>query len=249
METLIGILASTFESITSTTAELAPSVIATLIVVVAGLIVASLVRRAMRGLLDAVQFDNLSDRAGLSAALKRADIEQSSSEILTTLVHWLVLVFTAAAALGTIGFADAAAFSAVGAMIPNVVIASMILVFGLNVCSFVSKLIQTTAVNARVRQARLMHNAVYFGMGTLVLFVALRRLGVPEPLLEQGSLILFGSTGLAMALAFGLGSREWAGDMVQNRIESERKQSDNLARASVIPVETAKRKVKSKKAA
>jgi hypothetical protein len=149
-------------------------------------------------------------------------------------VYWTFLVFTAMVALGVLGFATSATFAAVGAMIPNVVIATAILVLGLNVSSFLSKLIQTAVVNAEIRQARFIRNAAHYGMGTLVVILAAKQLGISDAILGTSFFIFFGGTCLAMALAFGLGSREWAGRLAESTWKQEQEQARALTTASML---------------
>jgi hypothetical protein len=234
METLMGILTSTYETTMTTVVAYAPQVLATLVLVVAGLVLARAARAAVFAIFEALKVDDVAAKIGANNALKRADVGLSTSQIVAQLVYWTFLVFTASVALSTLGFADAGTFKGLAAMVPNVVIAAFVMVLGINVSAFLSKVIQTAAVNAEVRQARLVRNVSHYGMSTLVTILALRQLGVPEELLSQGFLILFAGMTAGLALAFGLGCRELAGDIASHVWESEVKQSHNLAAASEL---------------
>ena len=133
-----------------------------------------------------------------------------------------------------LGFTTQAMVAEFTAMIPNVVLSVAILIFGLNLCSFLATLIQATAVNAEVRQGRLVRNVSYYGMGALVVVFALQTLGINSELLSQGMLILFGSACAGTALAFGLGSKELAGRIAKSRYKTEQVQSETLAEASEL---------------
>jgi hypothetical protein len=161
-------------------------------------------------------------------------VNATATDILGTLVYWTLLAFTALVALGVLGIATAETFAAVGAMIPNVVIASAILVLGLNVSSFLAKLIQTAVVNAEIRQGRFIRNAAHLGMGALVVILAAKQLGVPDAILSTAFLIFFAGTCLAMALAVGLGSREWAGKLAESSWKQEKDQARAMAEASKL---------------
>jgi len=232
METTISILKQTYEVMAGAVSSAAPKLLATAIVVVLGLIVARAAKALLHRLLDAVQFEDVAAKIGLSNALERAEVTLSASGIVCTFVYWTFLAFTGLAALGTLGFADSGTFVAIGSMIPNVVVAVAILVLGLNVATFLSKLIQTTAVNAEVRQARLVRNVAYYGMGTLVVILAVGQLGVPTEILTTGFYIFFAGSCLAMALAFGLGSRDLAAGIAKDTWRTEKEQSRTLSEAS-----------------
>ena len=168
METLIDILTSTYQATSTVLLAYAPRLAATLVVVLAGLIVTRAAKAAVLTILDALKVEDIATRVGATAALKRADVGMSMSEIMAKLVYWTFLVFTTMVALSTMGIADANMFAALGAIVPNVILASVILALGLNLSAFLSKLIQTAAVNTEIRQARMARNAAHYGMGTLV---------------------------------------------------------------------------------
>lgn len=232
METLVSILTSTYQTTSTTLLAYAPRLAATLVVVVAGLLVTRAAKAGVLAILEALKVDDIATRVGATAALKRADVGISMSEIAARLVYWTFLVFTTMAALSTMGIADANMFSALGAIVPNVIVASMILVLGLNLSAFLSKLIQTASVNAEIRQARMVRNVAHYGMGTLVMVLSLRQLGVPDTLLSQGFMILLASVGAALALAFGFGARDLANGIATASWKHEREQSLALAEAS-----------------
>ncbi len=234
METLFQTLENAYASTSSMIASGAPKVAVAAIVIVVGLLLARIARAGLQRVLRFARFDDLANRLGVGAVLKRGEVKSSATEILGTIVYWTMLVFTAIVALGVLGFATAATFAPVGAMIPNVVIATAILILGLNVAGFLAKLIQTAVVNAEMRQARIIHNAALYGMGALVAILAAKQLGISDAILTTSFLIAFGGTCLAMALAFGLGSRDWAGRIAESTWKQEQEQSRALASASML---------------
>lgn len=234
MDNFIQILKSTFETTSSAIASAAPKIAAMAVVIVVGLIVARITRAAMQRVLKLVRFESLANRVGLTNVLKRAEANASASEILGTLVYWTLLLFTAMVSLQVLGFATPETFAAVGTMIPSVVIACAILILGLNVASFLAKLIQTAVVNAEIRQGRLIRNTAHYGMGALVVILAAQQLGISTAILTTSFFIFFGATCLAMALAIGLGSREWAGRLAESTWKNEKEQSRAMAEASML---------------
>jgi mechanosensitive ion channel-like protein len=237
MQTLLHILKSAYASTSSLVVSGAPKIAVAILVIVLGLLVARVVRAGLHYALGFVKFDALADRVGLSDVLARAEVKSSAREILGTIVYWTLLLFTGVVALGVLGLATSATFAAVGEIIPNVVIAAAILILGFNVASFLSKLIQTAVVNAEIRKARFIRNAAHYGMSTLVAILAAKQLGISDAILTTSFFIFFGGTCLAMALAFGLGSREWVGRMAESSWKQEQEQSRTLSNASALGVQ------------
>jgi hypothetical protein len=234
MDNFIQILESTFDTTWSAIGTAAPKIAVVAVVIVVGLLVARIARTGLRRVLELVRFESLATRAGVTNVLKRAEVKASASEIMGTLVYWTLLLFAALVSLRVLGFATPATFATVGAMIPNVVIACAILILGLNVASFLAKLIQTAVVNAEIRQGRLIRNTAHYGMGALVVVLAAQQLGISTAVLTTSFFIFFGATCLAMALAIGLGSREWAGRLAESTWKNEKEQTRAMAEASML---------------
>jgi hypothetical protein len=234
MDNFIQILKSTFETTWSTIVSAAPKIAAVAVVIVVGLLVARIARAIVQRGLKLVRFESLANRVGMTNVLKRAEVNASASDIMGTLVYWTLLLFTAMVSLRVLDIATPATFAAVGAMIPSILIACAILILGLNVASFLAKLIQTAVVNAEIRQGRLIRNTAHYGMGALVVILAAQQLGISAAILTTSFFIFFGATCLAMALAIGLGSREWAGRLAESTWKNEKDQSRAMAEASVL---------------
>jgi hypothetical protein len=65
----------------------------------------------------------------------------------------------------------------------------------------------------------------------LAVFMALQELGIATDIVTTAFAILFGAIALAMALAFGLGNRELAGEVTREWYEQYRRERDEaLAR-------------------
>jgi hypothetical protein len=71
-------------------------------------------------------------------------------------------------------------------------------------------------------------------MGALVVILAAQQLGISAAILTTSFFIFFGATCLAMALAIGLGSREWAGRLAESTWKNEKEQSRAMAEASML---------------
>jgi hypothetical protein len=234
LDQIIQILKQTYESVGGFIAHTGPRLIAAIIVVVLGLLLARALKAGLYKALGWVRFETLADKVGLTNVLRRGAVQQSASDVLCTLTYWTFLLFTLLVALGTLGIAATDAMSTVIATIPQVVLAGAILVLGLNVSAFVAKLVQTTAVNAEIRQGRLWRNAVHYGLSTLVVLLALKQFDISPQLLGSAFLIFFGGTCLAMALAFGLGCRELAASIAQSKWQDEKTQSRALSENSEL---------------
>jgi hypothetical protein len=66
----------------------------------------------------------------------------------------------------------------------------------------------------------------------LAVFMSLEQLGIATDIVTTAFTILFGAVALAMALSFGLGNRELAGEITREWYERYRAERDRIARES-----------------
>ena len=152
--------------------------------------------------------------------------------MLGVLVYWLLLFGTLLIAAKTLGLADAESLIGdVLAFIPRVILAVVILIVGLSFSGFVADVVQTAAVNAQVREARLLSNLSRWAIITLVAIMALNQVDVDTAFLSQAFLILFAAICLALSLAFGLGCRDLAGRVAEDWWAREQAASKALSSA------------------
>lgn len=232
MDTLVSTFSQTYQSTSTMFWAYAPRMLVTLVAVLSSLLATRLAKATVLAILEALRLDHFAKRFGAAAALRRADVHASLSEIIAQLVYWMGLLFTCMVGMNALDIAHVKLVKKIGAMVPDVITASVILILGLNLAGFVSKLIQTASVNAEVTQARMARHVAHYGMCTFVMVHALRQLGLPEKVLMDGFTILLGSAGLGLAVAFGLGARDLAGTLISSSWARERARSQALAEAS-----------------
>ncbi|MFN8332968.1 MAG: hypothetical protein U0T81_17445 [Saprospiraceae bacterium] len=64
---------------------------------------------------------------------------------------------------------------------------------------------------------------VFYSIGFFTLAIALTQIGIGQAIITNIVSIFFGSLGLAFALAFGLGGRDWARDFIRKYFTGEEK--------------------------
>ena len=157
--------------------------------------------------------------------------------MISVTVYWLFLLLTLLVAMNLVGISEAeVVFKSVFAVIPKVVLAVVILILGLSFASFMGEVVQTASANAQIRQARLLSQVARYAIIIFVAMVALNQLEIGTDIIRNAFLILFGAVCLALALAFGLGCRELAGEIARNAWEKEQAAQKALAdAASAVP--------------
>jgi hypothetical protein len=110
-------------------------------------------------------------------------------------------------------------FNKIVLYIPNIIVAILVLVFGVLVARFINRMVFAYLNNMGVQGALTISTLAEYGVIIFVVFVALEQLAIGTTLLTAAFQIGFGAIGLAFALAFGLGGREWAAGVIKKLTE------------------------------
>ncbi len=210
-------------SLTSFWTQLAafvPQLLAALVLLFLGWLLANVVRTGVMKLLDILRFDSLAEKTGIEAFLKQGHLEVSLSRLLAKLVYWiiiLVVIVTVANSLGLHMVAEL--FNKVVLYIPNIIVSILVLVFGVLVARFINRMVFAYLNNMGVQGALTISTLSEYAVIIFVVFVALEQLAIGTQLLTVAFQIGFGAVGLAFALAFGLGGREWAAGVIKKLTE------------------------------
>jgi hypothetical protein len=207
-----------------------PGVLAMLTLAALGLFGAWLVARLLRRLARAVSLDRRAETWGLVAALRRAGFQQAPSQVLAVTVLWgLFVLFLSLAvdALAIPGTPRVTDF--VFSWVPRLVGAALILLVGWLVANFLGEGALIAAVNARVPEARVLARAVKWGVMLFAIATAVTHLGIGKEMVLVAFGISFGGLVLALSLAFGLGGRSLARQILERRLRRERHPEDTLS--------------------
>ena len=200
-----------------------PKLVVGLIVLMIGLLVARLIRGITARFFLAIRLDRISDRLGISAFLARGDIRHTVAEILATVIYWLVLLFSLQILGLTLGWQSVSDFfGQILAYVPRVIIALAIFSVGAGIAFFFGSAVQVAASNAGFPAAKPLGATVKALVSFFALVMALQELNIATELLVSTMQIVIAAVVFAVALAFGLGCKEIAGNAVQSWLSKTR---------------------------
>jgi small-conductance mechanosensitive channel len=205
-------------------AHLLPRLLVMLIIALVGWVIAYLVKAILRSILRLIKFDRLSENAGAAQLLTKVALP-SSTELLCRLVFWVVwlgFILVGISALGIVGLQED--ISRFVLFLPRLVVAVLILFFGMLASSFFSRAALLAAVNANLPSPRLLSYSVKVVIVVLAVSMAFEELGVAEKTILVAFTIVFGALMLGLAIAFGLGGQELARQTLERRFSEKRRQ-------------------------
>jgi hypothetical protein len=124
--------------------------------------------------------------------------------------------------------ATAGLVAAVLRFLPNLIVAAVVMVIGWLLANFLGQAALIGAVNAQVAGAPLIAGAVRWLVLVFAGGAALTQLGIAREMVLLAFGIAFGGTVLALALAFGLGGKELAREILESRLRKGEEDTDPM---------------------
>jgi hypothetical protein len=184
-----------------------PGALVFLALLVGALVVAVVLRYALRRALNGLDFDRRTELLGISLADWTAS--RSASALVASVAYWTVLGLGLLLGLTALDAALPSQFAvSVLQYVPHLVAALAILVVGGIIARFLARSILIGAVNMGVQYARLLSLTGKWLVLIVAAAMALDHIGIGRTILLLAFGILFGGAVLAMALAVGLGARD-----------------------------------------
>jgi hypothetical protein len=202
-----------------------PRLVAAIIIFALGFVVALLVRRAIQWLLVWLDADRLLRRIGANEMLRKADMPTAEA-LVAKIVFWIVWIGFIVSAVDTLQFEP---FQGLVVeffrFVPRFLVALLVLAIGFLVSNFLWRATLLASVNAGLPGARMMSNALRILVIAIGVAMALEELGLATAVVLAAFAITFGALMLGLAIAFGLGGRDAAKQLVDQQLQA-RKERD-----------------------
>ena len=193
-----------------------PNLLAMLVILLVGILLARVVRIVFVRFLAAIKFDSWSDRMGVTALLRKGDLWAKPSLALGAIVFWLLIIVVLMTGL------NALKVTAIDQLVhqffmylPRVFSAILILVIGYVLAGFVSRAVLIAAANSGFHYARLLAEAIRLLLTVLILAMVLEQLQVAPGIVLAAFSIVFGGIVAALAISFGVGGIDAARRMIE----------------------------------
>jgi hypothetical protein len=206
-----------------------PRLALALAVVAVGWLFAKAVRFAVEKGLRAVNFNVLTERAGTDHFLQQGGLRGDTTTIFGLFAYWVVILATLIIAFNGLGLTYITdLLQRVELFLPKVLVAMLVVVLGSYFARFIGEAVNTYCVDAQIADADILGKIARYLIMTFVVMIALSQVEVGGDIVQRTFLIILGGLVLALALAFGLGGKDWAGAMLE-RWWPQRKKDDHRA--------------------
>lgn len=200
-----------------------PRILGAILILIIGWIIAKLLKRGLRKLLYLVKFNYLTEKTGIDKFLKEGGAKLNSIGIISTLFYWTLMLIVLIATLNSLNLTVASTlFNEIMMYLPNIIVAIVILIIGIYLARMVSQITKTSLKGMKEKTSALISQIAFIAIIILTIFVTLGQLNIATEIVTSAFSIIFGAICLALALAFGLGGREKAAEILGELMKKDK---------------------------
>jgi hypothetical protein len=223
----IDILLETAREFLHQIAAFLPRLALALTVVVAGWLFAKATRFAVEKGLRAVNFNVLTERAGTDNFLQQGGMRGDTTTLFGLFAYWVVILAGLIIAFNGLGLTYITdLLQRVVLFAPKVLVAMLVVILGSYFARFVGSAVHTYCVDAQISDADMLGRIARYLIMTFVVMIALSQVEIGGDIVQRTFLIILAGLVLALALAFGLGGKDWAAALLERWWPHHRKGDD-----------------------
>jgi mechanosensitive ion channel-like protein len=210
-----------------------PRVVGFLIILIIGWLISGALAAGVAALLRAVHFNDLAQRSGLSGFVQNMGIRKDTAGVLADIVKWFVRLIVLVVAFDALGLpAVSSILQQFLLWIPNLVVAIVILVIAGLAANALGDLIRGATAQAGFSNPDLLATIARVAVWSFGIVVAVNQVGIAQTLVNTLFMGVVGALALAAGLAFGLGGRDTAGEIVDGWYRRGREAKPKIQRAA-----------------
>jgi Conserved TM helix len=219
-----------------------PRIIGFAVVLIVGWIISSLLAKGVRALLHAIKFNDLAQRSGFAGFVQNMGVRNDSAGVIAEIVKWFVRLITLVVAFDTLGLpAVSNVLQQLLLWLPNLIVALVVLVIGGLAAKALSQLVRGASAEAGFSNPDTLATVTRVAVWGFTIVVAVNQLGIATTLINTLLIGIVGALSIAFGLAFGLGGRDRAGqilDSMGRKLEAAGPRLERAASAARNQAET-----------
>jgi hypothetical protein len=204
-----------------------PRLVGFLLVLLIGYIIARIVKTVIVKLLGKVGIDRALHSGSTGQYVNKVAPDVRPSNLIGSLAFWFLFLGAVAIAVSQLGIPALNTFvAAIGAYIPNIIVAVLIFVIAGVVAAAVAGLVAKTMGDTPT--GKVVASVVPALVMGIAIFMILNQLKIAPEIVQITYTALIGALALGLALAFGLGGREVAAEMLRGAYQKGREQKGRV---------------------
>jgi hypothetical protein len=210
-----------------------PKIIGFLIILAIGWLIASLVARAAAALLRGVRFNDMAQRSGFAGFVMNTGVQTDSVGFVALITKWFIRLIALVVAFDALGLpAVSDVLRQLLIWLPNLAVALMVLIIGGLAANALAGLVRGATTKADLGNADLLANGARVAVWAFAIVVAVNQIGIARELVNTLFMATVGALALALGLAFGIGGRDTAAQIVREWYERSRAAAPKIEEAA-----------------
>ena len=204
-----------------------PQLLGAIVVLVVGFIIAFILRKIITKLLQRFRLDDRLTSGSGGQYVERFSPQGSPALLLGKVLFWVIMLFVITSAIGTLGIPPLTNFmNLVLSYLPNVIVALIIFLVAAALAGAIGAVVHRTMGDTPT--GRIVRTAAPALVMAIAVFMVLTQLGIAPVIVTATYIAIIGAVALASALAFGLGGRDAAADLVNSGYRKAQEQTEQV---------------------
>ena len=210
-----------------------PRILGFLVILIIGWIIASAIAAAVAALLRAVRFNDLARRSGFADFVQQMGVRKDAAGVLADVVRWFIRLIVLVVAFDALGLpAVSQVLQQLLLWLPNLVVALVVLVLAGLAANALASLVRGATAEAGLGNPDVLATIARVAVWAFAIVIAVNQVGIATELVNTLFMAVVGAVAVAFALAFGLGGRETAGQIVASWYEHGQAAAPKVADAA-----------------
>lgn len=217
----LNLIVGPFQQLLSTILIKLPAMLAALLLLLVGMVVARGLRTAVEKFLKFIHVDEYTDKIKLNELLSRLGFGRSPVFVIGFLIYWLIiLVFLVSAANAVELTVVSQLLQQFVLFVPKLISAVLVVAGGLLLGHFLGEVVRNAATANKIQGAVGLSKVASFVVVVFAVIMALEQIGIDTTIITSSVQIILAAIGLGLAIAFGLGGKDAAADIIRNFTKS-----------------------------
>jgi hypothetical protein len=210
-----------------------PRIVGFIIILAIGWFLATLIAKAVAALLRSVRFNDMAERSGFAGFVTNTGVETDSSGFVADIAKWFVRLITLMVGFDALGLpAVSDVFRLVLLWLPNLAVAVAVLILGGLAANWLGGLVRAATAKGDLGNPDLLASIVRVAVWAFAIVIALNQIGIARDLVNILFMATVGAVALALGLAFGIGGRDTAAEIVREWYERTRRLAPKAGEAA-----------------
>ncbi len=212
IKSLLSVFSDSLASVWGIFASFVPTLLLAIILFIVGMVIASIVGKAIAQVINSLKVDKFFQSAGAEEVLTRMGLKLNVGKFFGVIVKWFIAIVFLIASLQIVKLTQVSQFISqmILLYLPAVIITAIVLILATIIADTTKKLVIASAKAANISSANTLGTVAKYAIWIFAIMIVLPQFGIDGTIIN----ILFGGIvavfAIAGGLAFGLGGKEAA---------------------------------------